>query len=93
MVRIKQYKSASVCLYVAIFLARIICIKSILSLFWGLPKLLIMQSILRILSTDQGGESHDWQGFISFNDNFASAGTGTISDIFSYLEWQGDTTV
>lgn len=58
MVRIKQYKTACVRMCVAIFLARIIYIKSILSLFSGLPKLLIMQSILRILSTDQGGKSH-----------------------------------
>lgn len=67
------------------FLLESFMYQSILSLFSGLPKLLIIQDIWRILSSDQGDKSHGWQSCISFDDNFASAETGDVSDIFSYL--------
>lgn len=57
----------------------------------GLPKFLITQGALRIFSTHQGGKSHSWHSFISFNKNFASVSTGEVSDVFPYAESQGDT--
>lgn len=70
MVCVKQYKSVGVCMYASGFLLEFFICQLILSFFSGLPKLLIVQAILRILSTDRGGKSHGWQSFISFNNNF-----------------------